>query len=73
MININRNKEYSFIEAYKRLIENKDIVITSKISNYSYAAEKDKIKFFNPIISLWQVCNFFTTEEILDKWYITII
>lgn len=73
MININRNKEYSFIEAYKKLIENNNIVITSKNSNYSYAVEKDKIKFFNPIISIWQVCNFFSTEEILDNWYITVV
>ena len=65
--------EYTFSEAWENLLHGK--IITSKNSNYSYAAEKSngiiKLKFYNPVISIWQLCTFFSSDELLDKWYIT--
>ena len=72
MDNINNSKEYTFTEAWVKLFDGN--IITSKNSNYSYAAEKSngiiKLKFYNPVISIWQLCTFFSSDELLDKWYI---
>ena len=74
-IKINRDIEYSFIDAYSKIFE-PGTIITSKNSNYSYIINKTKnaikLKFYNPITSIWQICNFISSEEILDKWYITV-
>lgn len=73
MSKIENSKEYTFSEAWKKLFDGN--IITSKNSNYSYAAEKSngviKLKFYNPVMAIWQLCTFFSSDELLDKWYIT--
>ena len=71
---INKSKEYTFDKVYNDFIDGNNI-ITSKNSGYSYRSEckenNIKLKFFNPVISIWQPSNYFSSEEILDKWYVT--
>ena len=71
---INKTKEYTFDKVYSDLLTGRTI-ITSKNSGYSYRSEHKeeeiKLKFFNPVISIWQPSNYFSSEEILDKWYAT--
>lgn len=73
-IEINKTKEYTFDKVYSDLLTSRTI-ITSKNSGYSYRSEHKeeeiKLKFFNPVISIWQTSNYFSSEEILDKWYVT--
>ncbi|WP_455804027.1 hypothetical protein [Clostridium butyricum] len=73
-IEINKTKEYTFDKVYNDLLTGR-MIITSKNSGYSYRSEhkeeKIKLKFFNPVISIWQPSNYFSSEEILDKWYAT--
>lgn len=69
---IDKTKEFTFIEAWTKLFENN--IITSKNSNYSYKIDRIdkafKLKFYNPIIKIWQICTFFSSDELLDKWYV---
>lgn len=71
---IDKSNKYRFDDACCRLYQ-KDI-ITSDKTNVSYkldssAANKIKLKFYNPVISSWQSTDYITTKEIFGDWYIT--
>lgn len=72
---INKTIEYTFLEAWKKSIDDENVVITSKFSDDSYKidifAKKNKLKFYNPTISSWQSCTYVLPEEIFNAWYIT--
>lgn len=71
---INKTKEYPFGDAWSRLV-NDNNMITSKNSNYSYIIDKNKdrlkLKFYNPMTGVFQICTYFSSDELLDNWYIT--
>ena len=75
MININKSKEYGYLEAWEFAIDHPKAIITSKKANRSYKidmlSKKHKLRFYNPVIKNWQVCSWIETEEIFDSWYIT--
>jgi hypothetical protein len=75
--NINKTKEYTFVEAWEKSINDKNVVITSKSSGDSYkidiSEKKNKLKFYNPTIASWQHCTYLLPEEIFNAWYITIM
>lgn len=72
---IDKTKEYTFIEALGKIIHSNNLIITSKISGYSYkiykSEKQNKLKFYNPVIDGWQLCTYMLPEEIFDMWYIT--
>lgn len=72
---INEKKEYEFLQAWEKAIDNKNIIITSKSTGASYKVEKvgkkDRLKFFNPIIDSWQIYHCIEEKEIFDMWYVT--
>jgi len=72
---IDKTKEYTFIEAWKKSVDDNNIVITSKSSGDSYKIYKDakqsKLKFYNPVIDNWQLCTYVLPEEIFNMWYVT--
>jgi hypothetical protein len=72
---VDKSKEYIFLEAWQELLSRKDVVITSENTRYSYKIyelkDKIKLKFYNPIISSWQICSFLLQEEIFGIWYVT--
>lgn len=72
--NIDKSKEYTFLEVWEMCLENSDVFITSKSSGNSYRIEKigkkKKLKFYNPVICGWQVCGYIVPEEIFDMWSI---
>lgn len=74
-IKIDKTKEYAFIEALEKGIDNRNLIITSKITGYNYKidiSEKyNKLKFYNPVITNWQSCTYVLPEEIFSPWYIT--
>ncbi|WP_315074774.1 hypothetical protein [uncultured Clostridium sp.] len=76
MIEINKSIEYTFLEAWEKAIDNKNIIITSKNSEFNYKIDisnkQNKLKFLNPVIGSWQSCTYVTLEEIFDEWYVTI-
>ncbi len=72
---IDKTKEYTFIEAWGMSIENNNVIIKSKRSGDRYKVEKFSnkyiLKFFNPTIAAWQKCTYVLPEELFDKWYMT--
>ncbi len=72
---IDTAKEYEFEEALKSGKKSRNVIITSKSSGMSYKIdmleEKNKLKFFNPIIDNWQPCPYIEPKEIFDVWYVT--
>lgn len=75
MIEVNKSVEYTFLEAWEKAIDNKNIIITSKNTGASYKVEeinkKDRLKFYNPVIRNWQIYHCIEEKEIFDMWYIT--
>lgn len=75
MIKIDKKKEYLFLEAWEKAIDNKNIIITSKKSGDSYKIDMlekyNKLRFYNPVIGTWQSCTYVLPEEIFNMWYIT--
>lgn len=71
---IDKTIEYMFIEAWGK-IDNTNIIITSKNSEFSYKVDnfdnKKKLKFYNPVIGTWQTCTYVQPEEMFDMWYVT--
>lgn len=74
-LKINKDREYAFLEAWEKAIDNKNTIITSKSSGDSYKIDmcdkKNKLKFFNPTIDNWQPCTYVLPDEIFNTWYIT--
>lgn len=72
---INKTKEYTFMEAWGKIINDNSVIITSKSSGDSYKIDKfekhNKLKFYNPVIDGWQLCTYILPEEIFEKWYVT--
>lgn len=70
---IDKTKKYTFIDAWKKAINDSNMIITSEKSSISYKVDKlsKKLKFYNPIIASWQVCTYMLPEEIFNLWYIT--
>lgn len=72
---INKQKYYSFIEAWEKSLKNESVVITSEISKDSYRNEiknkKRKLKFYNPIICGWQPCAYIIPSEMFGRWFIS--
>ena len=67
---VNTRKEYDFTVAWGSLFEG-DKVITSKKTRCSYKLEDNNLKFYNPLVSWWQDCDYILAKEMLDVWYIT--
>lgn len=65
-------KKYEFSDAYKKALEDGDIIITSLKSKDKYRIEnvegKTKLKFFSSTIDNWRNCPFILAEEISNKW-----
>lgn len=74
-LNIDKTKEYPFLEAWEKSIDNKELIITSKSSGVSYKIDmlekKNKLKYYNPVIDSWQSSTYVLPEEIFNSWYIT--
>jgi len=72
---VNKAKEYTFLEAWEKATDNKDLVITSKGSNVSYKIDmlekKNKLRYYNPTVDTWQICSYIEPKEIFESWYIT--
>jgi hypothetical protein len=72
---IDKTIEYTFLEAWEKSIDNENVIITSKSSGDSYKidiyAKQNKLKFYNPVIAMWQPCTYVLPEEIFNTWYIT--
>lgn len=71
---VNTNRDYYFETAWEALCEDK--VITSVKTGCSYKIDKSdveefKLKFYNPVISFWQDCDYILVKEMMNKWYIT--
>jgi len=70
-----KTKEYTFIEAWGKSIDDSNVIITSKSSGYSYKIDKfakgDKLKFYSSVISTWRQCTHVLPEEMFDAWYVT--
>ncbi len=75
-ININKTKEYAFIEAWGKCIDDSNVIITSKSSGDSYKVDKfskgNILKFYNPVIASWQKCTYVLPEELFNVWYVTV-
>lgn len=74
-LNIDKTKEYPFLEAWEKSIDNKNLIITSKSSGVSYKIDmlekKNKLKYYNPVIDNWQPCPYVEPKEIFNTWYVT--
>jgi len=73
---INKTKEYTFLEAWEKCFNDKNVIITSKKSSDSYKIEfekQNKLKFYNPVIVGWQLCTYILPDEIFNNWYVTIM
>lgn len=74
-IKIDTTVEYTFLEAWEKSIDDKNVIITSKSSGDSYKIDifekKNKLKFYNPTIAGWQPCTYVLPEEIFNGWYVT--
>ncbi len=72
---IDKSVEYTFLEAWEKGIDDKNVIITSKSSGNSYkidiSEKHNKLKFFNPVIASWQSCTYVLPEEIFDRWYVS--
>lgn len=74
-LKINNVKEYQFLEAWEKGIDDRNVIITSKSSGLSYKIDmlekKNKLKYYNPVIDNWQPCPYVEPKEIFGSWYIT--
>jgi hypothetical protein len=72
---IDRTVEYTFLDAWEKGIDDKNVIITSKSSGDSYKIDifekQNKLKFYNPVIAGWQPCTYVLPEEIFSMWYVT--
>lgn len=72
---IDKTQEYTFNEAWKKVMEDSNVIITSKNSGDSYKLDKfekkNKLKFHSSTIAAWQSCPYILTVEMLDMWYVT--
>lgn len=72
---IDKTEEYTFLEAWEKSIDSKNVIITSKSSGDSYKIDmfekQNKLKFYNPVIDAWQPCTYVLPEEIFNMWYVT--
>lgn len=72
---INKEKKYDFLEAWEKAIDNRNLILTSVKSGYSYQIDmfekKNKLRFYNPLIKSWQTCTYIEPKEIFDSWYLT--
>lgn len=72
---IDKTVEYTFLEAWEKSIDDKNVIITSKSSGDSYkidiSEKQNKLKFYNPTIAGWQPCTYVLPEEIFNGWYVT--
>lgn len=70
---IDVTKKYTFIEAWRKGTNDRNVIITSDSSgnNYKIDSSSKKLKFYNPVIAAWQVCTYILPEEIFNMWYIT--
>lgn len=72
---IDKTIEYTFLEAWEKSIDDRNVIITSKSSGDSYRidilSKKNKLKFYNPVIDSWQPCTYVLPEEIFNGWYVT--
>ena len=72
---IDKTKDFHFIEAWEKAIDNSDVIITSKKSEISYKIDMskngNKLIYFNPVIDSWQTSTYMLPEEIFDAWYVT--
>ena len=72
---INKTKEFNFLEAWEKAIDNSNVIITSKKSGVSYKIDMlkkgNKLIYFNPVINSWQSSTYVLPEEIFGAWYIT--
>lgn len=73
-LNIDKTKEYPFLEAWEKSIDNKKL-ITSKSSGVTYKIDmldkNNKLRYYNPTIDTWQICSYVEPREIFDSWYIS--
>lgn len=73
--NIDKSKEYTFEDALKKLMRNRNVVITSKNTNDSYLLENSKkgikIKYYNNSVKSWVGVDYVLTKEIFGTWYVT--
>nr|DAY89305.1 MAG TPA: hypothetical protein [Caudoviricetes sp.] len=71
---VDKSIEYEFEEAKKELLEGSNVIITSKVTEDSYIAEKSKgkvmLKYYNSALSSWRKCEAIEPREIFGKWYI---
>lgn len=74
-LKINKTKEYTFLEAWEKAIDDNNLIITSKSSSVSYRVDmlekKNKLRYYNPVIDNWQPCPYVEPREIFNNWYIT--
>lgn len=72
---IDKAQEYTFNEAWKKIMEDSNVIITSKNSGDSYKMDKfekkNGLKFHSSTTASWRSCAYILTVEILDKWYVT--
>ena len=72
---VNKAKEYAFLEAWEKAIDDNNLIITSKSSGVSYRVDmlekKNKLRYYNPVIDNWQPCPYVEPKEIFDSWYIS--
>lgn len=74
-LNVDKIKEYQFLEAWEKGIDDNNLIITSKSSGVNYKIDmlekKNKLKYYNPTIDTWQICSYVEPREIFDSWYVT--
>lgn len=72
---VNKAKEYTFLEAWEKSIDDKNVIITSKNSGISYKIDmlekQNKLRYYNPVIENWQPCPYVEPKEIFNTWYVT--
>lgn len=74
-IDIDKTKEYTFLEAWGKAIDDNNLIITSKSSDVSYRInmleKKNKLRYYNTVIDNWQPCSYVEPKEIFNTWYVT--
>lgn len=72
---INTTKEYTFLEAWEKAIDDNSILIKSKNTDVTYKIDlkekKDKLKYWNTTFENWIKADYVEPKEIFDSWYIT--
>lgn len=72
---INKEKEYGFLDAWEKSIDNRNLILTSVKSGYSYQIDmfdkNNKLRFYNTLIKSWQPCTYIEPKEIFNSWYLT--